>query len=213
MAASSLADPVTSTAWSIDEESTKACAALLTMFDASTAAALIPDAFMIAAGAEVAELPTIDVMCAVELAVTLTFPAAVIEPPVIDASVVAGLLPPNAFEISGSPSSASSAAKRMFERFQPIVLKASSMPTTWLVASIALRLVAAIVDVFVDETVRSPPVVVTSAAYTAAAPRRAPARPPRGAAQGVRAKRPPRRKRLAVAGQRRAPGRLGRHVV
>src|SRR4051794_26583727 len=106
---------------SIVEPAIDAYAALLTMFDESTAATLMPPAPMIACGAEVAELLTTAVICAVDTALTITAPAEWIVEAVIDACVSAACGPPNAVfdAISGSPSSASSVAKSRFDRCQP----------------------------------------------------------------------------------------------
>ena len=63
--------------------------------------------------------------------------------------------------MSGSPSSASIAAKRRFVGFQPIVLNASRTPTDWLPELVAASVVASICERFVASTVTSPAVAST----------------------------------------------------
>ena len=88
---------------------------------------------------------------------------------VTDASASAGLRwPPNASEMSGSPSSASSAAKSRFERPQPTVLKASAMPIDCAADSMATSVFASISESFVALTAMSPAVVSMPLSSTSA---------------------------------------------
>ena len=169
MRASSEAATVTSPSASIEPSSTIAVERLLTMLEARIPLALIPPAPMIAAGAEVAAFESSARICAVFVAVTETPPAETIGEPVTDASDSAGWrAPPNAFEISGSPSSASTAANRRFVRPQPTVLNASRIPIDCEPDAIATRFVASISESFEAETVTSPTVVSIALSSTSA---------------------------------------------
>ena len=117
-------------------------------------AAAMPPAPKIAAGAEVAALETIASICAVEAASTST--AAGADGRVGDRGERLGrLLAAERVEISGSPRSASIAAKRRLVGFQPIVLNASTMPTAS-VPVVAASVCAVIGEALAAVTVTSP---------------------------------------------------------
>ena len=87
-------------------------------------------------------LPTSETSAAAWTAVTDTAPVAVIAASRIQASASEGCSPLNAVEISGSPRIASTALKRMFDGFQPIVLKARTAPKVLSKPSICERATA-----------------------------------------------------------------------
>src|SRR3954454_11815465 len=122
MPASSDAVTATSPTASTVESSTDAVVAVETLLLARTPAALLPVAFQSAEATELAAFDTVAFSRAAPTAPTVTPPPACTVERVSAAVVAAGSSPLNAEEISGSPSSASTALKRMFDGFQPIEL-------------------------------------------------------------------------------------------
>ena len=97
-------------------------------------------------------LPATALSCAASLAVTVIAPAELTGVLRMNACACAGSWPLNADEMSGSPSSASTALKRMFDGFQPIELKTRTTLTA-VHASMLEVDVASICAVFSAETV------------------------------------------------------------
>ena len=124
--------------------STCAVDPLLTRLDESTKPALMPPAPKMAAGAEVASLPTYARMVASDVASTCTAPSAVIGLCSTTARASAGFSPLNASEINGSPRRASMASMKRFDGSQPMVLNASTRPNAFAPDSAAERVVASI---------------------------------------------------------------------
>src|SRR6266511_3379969 len=134
------------------------------MLLASTAPTLMPPAPKIAAGADVALLDTSAKTLGAETASIVTSPSASTREFLMYATVNAGSWPPKAvlLWIVGSPISASSAAKNRFVAFQPIVLKASWIPTEVAPDIEALFVVASICERLSAVTTTSPPSAVVT---------------------------------------------------
>ena len=113
-------------------------------------------------------LPTVAVSVAACVAVTLIEPPASSVVSRIHACASDGVCePPNALEIAGSPISASSALKRMFDDFQPIELNATTAPKVLSKPSIFEVAVASSVEVFCASTEMSPPALTDGASIHA----------------------------------------------
>ena len=124
------------------ESSTVAYAPLETLLLARMPPMLFPVAPNIADAAESAAFETVALICAAFTPLTVTSPAALIVEPRTLPIETAGRSPLNASEISGSPSSASTALKRKFCAFQPIELNASVKPKPSAPVEVALRICA-----------------------------------------------------------------------
>ncbi len=101
-------------------------------------------------------MPIRATITAVDVAETCTPPVASTVESTIDAVAVAGCEPPNADEISGSPSNASSAANKRLVRPQPTVLNASSIATDCEPDAMAAAVRAVMLESLTAVTVTSP---------------------------------------------------------
>ena len=110
------------------ESSSEASAVLDTLLEARIPPAARPVAPYSAPAAESAALETVALSWAALSASIVTSPPASIVAADTSAAARAGCWPSKALEISGSPSSASIALKRMFSGFQPSALNAIRKP-------------------------------------------------------------------------------------
>ena len=135
---------------------TPASAELATLLDTSTPPIALPAAPKSAEAAESAMFDTVALICAALRAATLTAPALSTVEFSISARLLAGWMPLKAFEISGSPISASTRLKSRLDGFQPTVLKAIAKPTPVSPVESAVCRRASIAEVLSADTATAP---------------------------------------------------------